>query len=83
MAHYDCSDCGYGMGIAFGYCVNCTPKEYFDLKEKIYELSREAEREWLLKSEDIRNEFINAFEKSLGLDNLRQQLKDIEQQNKR
>lgn len=70
------------MGIDFGYCVNCTPKEYFDLKEKIYKISRKAEREWLLKSEDIRNEFINAFEKSLGVDALRQQLKDIEQQNR-
>lgn len=71
------------MGIGFGYCVNCTPKEYFDLKNKIQQIRDKAEREWLLKSKDIHKEYIDAFEKSLGIDTLRQQLKDMEQQNNR
>lgn len=31
MAHYDCSNCGAHMGIGFGYCRECTPKEYREL----------------------------------------------------
>jgi len=25
MAHYDCSHCGYSMGIDYGSCERCTP----------------------------------------------------------
>lgn len=32
MAHYDCSDYGYGMRIGWGYCERCTPKEYREWK---------------------------------------------------
>jgi hypothetical protein len=31
MAHYDCSNCGAHLGIDFGSCHRCTPREYHDL----------------------------------------------------
>lgn len=35
MAHYDCSNCGERMGIAFGSCSSCTPKEFHTVSEQI------------------------------------------------
>lgn len=48
MSHYDCDNCGATMGIAFGSCNNCTPKEYFQL-----------EKELLLKINELENKFTN------------------------
>lgn len=28
MSHYDCDNCGYSLGIDYGYCEYCTPKSY-------------------------------------------------------
>lgn len=50
MAHYDCSNCGASMGIGFGYCTSCTPKEYHDLNRAIGELQTQAEAKWLAHS---------------------------------
>ena len=35
MAHYDCSNCGESMGIAWGSCSTCTPLLYLKDKEKL------------------------------------------------
>lgn len=43
MAHYDCSDCGESMGIAWGYCGACTPPEYLELKTHCNDLYDEAD----------------------------------------
>jgi len=34
MSHYDCDNCGYGMGISYGSCENCTPAWVRDAKTK-------------------------------------------------
>ena len=34
MAHYDCDNCGYSMGNAYGYCSNCTPDWVIEAKKK-------------------------------------------------
>lgn len=46
MAHYDCSNCGESMGICFGSCSSCTPKEYHDLERSMAELRSWAENRW-------------------------------------
>ena len=28
MSHYDCNNCGYYLGVGYGYCEYCTPKSY-------------------------------------------------------
>ena len=43
MAHYECSNCGASMGIDFGFCKNCTPKEYFIIKEELKDIIYETE----------------------------------------
>ncbi len=40
MAHYDCSDCGASMGIAYGDCGECTPLWVF-MAKKEYDKARE------------------------------------------
>ena len=35
MSHYDCKNCGSHLGIDWGSCEDCTPKEYLDLSKKL------------------------------------------------
>lgn len=46
MAHYDCSNCGERMGVDFGSCSSCTPREYHDLVRARGEIRAKAERDW-------------------------------------
>ena len=46
MAHYDCSNCGESMGIAFGICKDCTPPEYFQLEIELRCVSSSVEAEY-------------------------------------
>jgi len=41
MSHYDCTDCGTSMGIAYGVCDKCTPQCVKDAQQAM--LSAEAE----------------------------------------
>lgn len=78
MAHYDCDNCGYRMGIAYGTCGNCTPyyvidaernynKARFDAKQKIsrefQELENELERVKNQRIESLVAEERAAFER--------------------
>lgn len=54
MAHYDCSDCGASMGIGYGYCTECTPKEVFEADRALKEARKRAEREWEISQSNLR-----------------------------
>jgi len=41
MSHYDCKNCGHHLGIDWGYCENCTPDEYLQLKETLKQKKKE------------------------------------------
>ena len=51
MAHYDCKNCGYSGGIAFGICSSCTPPEYFKLERELrcVSFSMEAKYETMIR----------------------------------
>ena len=63
MAHYDCSDCGSSMGIAFGYCNSCTPKEYKDAQHELNKIAAEAEVEWSNQTYLLKRQFLKAYKK--------------------
>jgi predicted ATP-dependent serine protease len=44
MSHYDCSNCGSTLGLFWGECTNCTPKEYLMLKEEGKKIKAAAEK---------------------------------------
>ncbi len=46
MSHYDCSDCGSMMGLRYGKCHNCTPKEVLDLGAELNEKISDARIEF-------------------------------------
>ena len=46
MAHYDCTNCGHPLGIAFGRCEECTPQRYFDLQQEISQIAENALVAW-------------------------------------
>lgn len=63
------------MGIDWGYCYSCTPKEYFDLSgDYNYEVSL-AEREFDALYDEPRKAFI---EERTG--HLRKQIREIEKE---
>lgn len=46
MAHYDCTDCGNSMGIAYGICSNCTPKIVREKEEEFKNAVNKASHEF-------------------------------------
>lgn len=57
MAHYDCTNCGESMGICWGLCKRCTPKEYLDAAAEFRMIRAKAEQEW----DDIHSSQKKAF----------------------
>lgn len=53
MAHYDCSNCGESMGIAFGMCTSCTPPSIKKLEIKYNAAYANAEAAWNQKIAEI------------------------------
>ena len=56
MAHYDCKNCGAHLGIDYGECEECTPKEVFKLEKQLTTAKIEAEEKayeyyWVEKKE--------------------------------
>lgn len=35
MSHYKCSNCGSLLGQGYGFCKDCTPKEYLDFMQEV------------------------------------------------
>ena len=58
MAHYDCSDCGASMGIAYGICKECTPDWYFKKEREDRHLRHEAARQWDVRMDATKEAFI-------------------------
>ena len=56
MAHYDCRDCGASMGIAFGYCEECTTEDYKKTKKEIEKLTSELQIAYAKKIQPIIDE---------------------------
>ncbi len=79
MAHYDCTNCGYSMGIDFGSCENCTPKEYFDLWNKWRSILYDADRAWEEHISAERNLFIAEFKEKNGIDAIQERMRKIEE----
>ena len=46
MAHYDCKNCGYSGGVAFGYCEECTTEDYRNTQKEIEKLGSELVSEY-------------------------------------
>jgi len=61
MAHYDCTNCGARMGIAYGICTSCTPKKVFEKEERKKQLRISAERTWSAKVQKKRLKFIKQY----------------------
>ncbi|QJA43135.1 hypothetical protein [Phaeobacter phage MD18] len=55
MAHYDCSNCGDRMGVDFGTCPSCTPKEFHELTAQRRDLMAEAADQWDLDHAELRD----------------------------
>lgn len=81
MAHYDCSNCGEDMGIAFGYCMNCTPQEYFDAEKRLDNLNKEAKDEWKSRMKAAEEFFIENYKKE-ERDGLLADMERIKKENK-
>jgi predicted ATP-dependent serine protease len=84
MAHYDCSNCGERMGVAFGSCSSCTPPQYDATNRELRDIANKAAEEWAVKDEkrsikqaEKRRKWIEKREKKLGAEKLRNQLHDI------
>lgn len=58
MAHYDCDNCGAYMGIGYGYCDKCTPREVLDAKSKLESAKESAGRKYERLLIDSRYNFI-------------------------
>ncbi len=58
MAHYDCSNCGAHMGVCFGSCEECTPKEVFEANRKYNSQYHDAVSAWDKLIEKERAKFI-------------------------
>jgi len=78
MSHYDCSDCGAFRGISFGYCKNCTPQEYFDIKEElkdiIYETEIKVNKHFRKQRDKLYSEILNETDYT----KLQERLKELE-----
>lgn len=61
MAHYDCSNCGASMGINFGMCNSCTPKEIFDADKKLQRANIEAVQRWDDLVRELRHSTIESW----------------------
>jgi len=73
MAHYDCKNCGHTLGVSFGICENCTPKEYFDLQKEITLLREHA----LLAWDDGKEEFFDKYLEEHGISAIRNRLEEM------
>jgi len=78
MSHYDCNDCGASMGISFGYCNNCTPKEYFDIKEELKDIIYETETKVNKHFRKQRNQLYNELLNKTKYTKLQERLKELE-----
>ena len=81
-SHYDCRNCGHYLGINFGQCEACTPKEYFDLQNKIKYLNDSAKIAWDSESIKARGLFIKQYLDDSGYDSLVIKLEVIRNSNK-
>jgi predicted ATP-dependent serine protease len=73
MAHYDCDHCGASMGIAFGICENCTPKDYLIKKRELERAEKDAATEFDDVVREIKSSYIKEKTKVL-----REELLEIE-----
>jgi predicted ATP-dependent serine protease len=73
MAHYDCSNCGHTLGVSFGICERCTPKEYFKLQNDITKLKEEANDRW----DTGRAVFIEEYLEEHGVSIIRNKLEEM------
>ena len=78
MAHYDCKNCGHTLGVAFGICERCTPKEYFELQNNIAQLKEKAREKW----DKGRDKFIDEYLQEHGIDIIRKRLEEIRNEEK-
>ena len=83
MAHYDCTNCGHRMGIAFGYCERCTPEEYLEIKGKIQTIQRKIDDEWEIASKHMKEVFSSNRKHQYGVVDLENKLKELEKEHKR
>jgi len=58
MSHYECSDCGYSMGVSYGFCSNCTPKEVLEAGVRLKDAEKVAEAQWDEEMKDLKQRFI-------------------------
>lgn len=65
---YYCRDCGTPSGIAMGYCQNCTPKEFWEIEQKISILNRDKDR-WF---DELRDFLEPKYDAKSGIDELRE-----------
>ena len=83
MAHYDCSNCGGAMGIAWGICDKCTPKEYLELKEKQSKLIDKAYFAFQDYMNGKRSDWINSYLEKTDYNKISEDMKEIENKYKR
>lgn len=81
MAHYDCSNCGSYMGVAFGYCDDCTPKEYKDITHELNGINASALLSWSNETYFLKQQYLKAFKKQ-EREALEARLKQIEEEHK-
>jgi len=67
MAHYDCRDCGDHMGIAYGCCKGCTPKEVLKLKEQLTEETATAGKRFDDLQAERREAYVAAMTEDIRL----------------
>lgn len=80
MSHYDCKNCDAINGIDFGYCKECTPKEYFEIQKKMSKIDNEISDIVTKKLEKERCRLMNKYLEKSEWYNLRDELRIIEQE---
>ncbi|AMO44134.1 hypothetical protein DSS3P8_076 [Roseobacter phage DSS3P8] len=73
------------MGIAFGLCSSCTPKEYKDAAAQVAAIQKKAIAAWdekdagkAMRRAEKRRKFIEKQERLLGIDAAKDDLHEIE-----
>lgn len=61
MSHYECTDCGYPMGISYGECERCTPEEVKKVIKELECARDDAEVAFDKKYKKVKEKFIKEY----------------------
>lgn len=77
MSHYDCDNCGSTMGLFWGHCTNCTPKEYLDMKEEAERIYKDIKFEFDEYIEEKKDKWMDSRLKKTKYYEIIKKMKDI------